>query len=238
MSMTSELTSPHAADRPPSPRLAQQFDTMEAQVRTGTLGMWLFLASEVLFFTGLFTAYAVYRANHQDMFAYGQHFLDWRMGALNTIVLICSSLSAAWAVRCAQLDDRRGLDITLTATILLGCTFMVVKYFEYSHKIHAGVVWGEGYAPTQEFLSHLPAAVQTMAVPDGMGRFFSIYYMMTGLHGIHVVIGIGLFIWLRQRARRADFTREYNAPVDGVALYWHLVDIIWIFLFPLFYLIG
>lgn len=236
--MSNELTSTEAPGGAHASHLAHHFDTMETQVRTGTLGMWLFLASEVLFFAGLFTAYAVYRANHQEMFAYGQFFLDWRMGGLNTVVLICSSLSAAWAVRCAQLEERRGLNITLTATILLGCAFMVVKYFEYSHKIHAGVVWGEAFAPTAEFLAHLPAAAQAMAVPTHMGRFFSIYYMMTGLHGIHVVIGIGLFIWLRQRAGRGDFSREYNAPVDAVALYWHLVDLIWIFLFPLFYLIG
>jgi cytochrome c oxidase subunit 3 len=218
--------------------LAVHFDSVGLQHKTGTLGMWLFLASEVLFFAGLFAVYSVFRANHQEMFHYGQYFLDWRMGALNTVVLIGSSLSAAWAVRCAQLEDDEGLARTLAITALLGCAFMVVKYFEYSHKIHGGALWGEAFAPSPALLASLPPEVQALPVPANMGRFFSVYFMMTGLHGIHVLVGIGLFVWLLRRARAGEFNAEYFAPVDNVALYWHLVDLVWIFLFPLFYLVG
>jgi cytochrome c oxidase subunit 3 len=227
-----------AATRPVAERpafLAGHFETMGAQTATGRFGIWLFLASEVLFFSGLFTAYGVYRANHPDLFRYAHYFLDWRLGALNTLVLITSSLSAAWAVRCAQLGQRRGLALTMTATFLLAGTFMVVKYLEYSHKLHAGIGWGASYHPTAEFLTSLPAGAQALPAPEHAGRFFSVYYLMTGLHGIHVLIGMGLFLWLL--ARRHDFGPFYFGPVDNVALYWHLVDMVWIFLFPLFYLV-
>jgi len=215
-----------------------QFDTAAQQLDTVKLGVWLFLASEILFFGGLFVAYAVYRGNHPDMFYYGQFFLDWRMGALNTLVLIGSSLSAAWSVRAAQLNQQKTLQTTLIITVLLACVFMVVKYLEYSHKIAGGVVWGDAFAPTLEMLAELPPAAQALPVPGHMGRFFAIYYAMTGLHGIHVLVGIGMYFWLLRRTRRGDFGPGYFGPVEGVALYWHLVDMIWIFLFPLLYLIG
>jgi cytochrome c oxidase subunit 3 len=224
-------------DRRPA-HLAMHFDTSKNQFETGKLGMWLFLASEVLFFGGLFAAYAVFRANNPEMFHYGQFFLDWRLGGLNTVVLITSSLTAAWSVRCAQTNNRSGLKLTLILTLLLASVFLVVKYFEYSHKIAGGVVWGEGYAPTAEILSELPQHVRDLPVPQFMGRFFSVYYLMTGLHGIHVLIGIGLYGWLLRRAARGDFSSQNFLAVDSVALYWHLVDLIWIFLFPLFYLID
>lgn len=220
------------------PHLAMHFDSARVQFETGKLGIWLFLGSEILFFGGLFAAYAVYRGNHPDMFAYGQYFLDWRLGGLNTLVLIGSSLSAAWSVRCAQLNNKRGLVLTLTLTLVLACCFMLVKYFEYSHKLHGGVLWGAAFAPTDAFMAELPAEIRGLPVPEHMGVFFSIYYFMTGLHGVHVLVGIGLYIWLLVRARRGDFSGEYYAPVDTVALYWHLVDMIWIYLFPLLYLIG
>lgn len=218
--------------------LQPHFETMGAQHEAAKLGLWLFLASEVLFFTGLFVAYGVYRANHQDLFAYAQHFLDWRMGALNTVVLVSSSLAAAWSVRAAQLGDRRTLLVTLGLTLLLAGAFMAVKYLEYSHKIAHGVVWGAACRPDAEILATLPEALRGAAVPERLGTFFAIYYLMTGLHGIHVLVGMGLYGWLLVRARRGDFGPGYYAPVDAVALYWHLVDVIWIFLFPLFYLIG
>jgi cytochrome c oxidase subunit 3 len=218
-----------------SPFLAHHFESMEKQTETGKLGVWFFLATEVLFFGGLFTAYGVYRANHHDLFQYAHYFLDWRLGALNTVVLVTSSLSAAWAVRCAQLGNQRGLAVTMVLTFLLAGTFMVVKYFEYSHKLHAGIGWGASYHPTAEFLAALPAGAHAMATPAHVGTFFSIYYLMTGLHGIHVLVGMGLFLWLL--SRRGRFGPGYYGPVDGVALYWHIVDMVWIFLFPLFYLV-
>ena len=216
---------------------AHHFPSLEAQSEVAKLGLWLFLGSEVLFFSGLFTAYAVYRANHYSLFHYAHHFLDWRMGALNTVVLLSSSLSAAWSVRCAQLGDRRGLRLTLVLTLLLAGMFLVVKYVEYSHKLHNGITWGAGIHPSAEILASLPPAARSLPVPPDLGTFFSIYYVMTGLHGIHVLVGMGLYVWLLGRASRGDFGPRYYVPVDSVALYWHLVDMIWIFLFPLFYII-
>ncbi len=232
MSATSTTT-----EASPSPFLAHHFEDMEAQLETTKLGIWIFLASEVLFFGGLFTAYAVFRGNHPELFRYAHHFLDWRLGALNTAVLIGSSLSAAWAVRLAQLGRRRGLQIAVLVTIALAAAFMVVKYLEYSHKLHHGVGWGASCRPDAEILASLPDAVRALPVPRQLGTFFGIYYMMTGLHGIHVLVGIALFLWVLRRARRGHFGPGYYGPVDAVALYWHLVDLIWIYLFPLFYLI-
>jgi len=233
------MTTPSAgqAEAARAPFLAPHFGSMRSQLDTAKLGTWLFLASEVLFFGGLFTAYAVFRANHPDMFHYAHHFLDWRLGALNTVVLIGSSLSAAWSVRCAQLGQRRGLRATLLVTLLLAGVFMVVKYTEYSHKLHHGIGWGASYHPTAEILESLPAGLRALPVPEHLGTFYSIYFLMTGLHGIHVLVGMGLYLWLLRRAGRGDFGPAYYVPVDMVALYWHIVDMIWIFLFPLFYLV-
>lgn len=228
-------SAPDAGGRPRF--LAAHFDGMRAQSETAQLGVWLFLGSEVLFFGGLFTAYGVYRANHLELFHYARHFLDWRLGAFNTVVLIGSSLSAAWSVRCAQLDRRRALLATILVTLALAATFMAVKFLEYSHKLHHGVGWGASCHPSQDILATLPAAARALPVPEHLGTFFSVYYLMTGLHGIHVLVGMGLYLWLLWRARRGDFGPDYYVPVDSVALYWHLVDMIWIFLFPLFYLI-
>ena len=225
------------AEAAPGRFLAHHFPSMAAQLDTSKLGIWLFLGSEVLFFSGLFTAYAVYRANHYALFHYAHHFLDWRMGALNTVVLVTSSLSAAWSVRAAQLGQRRVLNATLLLTLALAGMFLVVKYLEYSHKLHHGIAWGAACRPSEEILATLPPAVRALPVPKDLGTFFSIYYLMTGLHGIHVLVGMGLYVWLIGRARRGDFGPGYYVPVDGVALYWHLVDLIWIFLFPLFYII-
>jgi cytochrome c oxidase subunit 3 len=177
------------------------------------------------------------------MFHYAHYFLDWKLGGINTLVLLSSSLTAAWSVRAAQLEQKKTLMITLVLTFLCACAFMVVKYFEYSHKIHIGAVWSSHFAVAQADLP--PALVEKY--PDmtseklqqmGTGTFFAIYFCMTGLHGIHVLVGMGLYIWLIVRAAKGAFNRRYYGAVDNVALYWHIVDIIWIFLFPLLYLIG
>jgi cytochrome c oxidase subunit III len=230
------MSAPENAASGRSPFLGAQFATMGRQLDTAKLGTWLFLGSEVLFFGGLFAAYAVFRANHPDLFRYAHHFLDWRLGALNTAVLVASSLSAAWSVRAAQLGRQRMLRATLLVTLALAATFMVVKYFEYSHKLHHGIVWGAGYRPSAEILATLPEAARA-ATPDHVGVFYSIYFLMTGLHGIHVLVGMGLYLWLWRRARAGHFGPGYFVPVDMVALYWHVVDMVWIFLFPLFYLV-
>jgi cytochrome c oxidase subunit III len=224
-----------AADRPRF--LGAQYDSLAGQLITARLGIWLFLGSEVLFFGGLFAAYAVFRANHPDLFRYAHHFLDWRLGALNTAVLVLSSLSAAWSVRCAQLGAGRALRGSLLLTAALASIFLVVKYLEYRHKLHHGILWGAGYRPSGEALALLPGALRGAAAPEHAGVFYSIYFLMTGLHGLHVLAGLGLYLWLWGRARAEHFGPGYYAPVDAVALYWHLVDMIWIFLFPLFYLV-
>jgi cytochrome c oxidase subunit III len=228
-------TAAELAARPP--RLAAHFASMGVQLDASRLGIWLFLASEVLFFGGLLGAYAAYRANHPDLFRYGHSFLDWRLGALNTAVLIGSSLSAAWSVRCAQLGRRRGLVVTLLVTLALASVFMAVKYAEYSHKLHNGVTWGAAYLPSPEILAALPAALRAAPPPPHVGTFFSLYFLLTGLHGIHVLAGMALYGWLLRRTARGDFGPGYYVPVDVVALYWHLVDIVWMFLFPLLYLV-
>jgi cytochrome c oxidase subunit 3 len=230
--------SEHATAPAARPRfLAHHFEDMGTQLQTTQFGVWLFLASEVLFFGGLFTAYGVYRGNHPELFRYAHHFLDWRLGALNTAVLVASSLSAAWAVRAAQLGRRRAVLVAVAVTILLAAAFMTVKYLEYSHKLHHGVGWGASCRPSAEILATLPEAARALPVPRQLGTFFAVYYLMTGLHGIHVLVGIGLFAWIFRRARAGHFGPGYYGPVDAVALYWHLVDLVWIYLFPLFYLI-
>jgi len=197
----------------------------EQQFDSAKMGMWVFLVTEILFFGGLFCAYIVYRAWHPELFTEAATELNTLWGGVNTIVLIGSSLTVAMAIRSAQLNQKKGLIINLGITIALACVFMVIKYFEYTHKFHMGIFPGEFY--TYEGLEHPMANI-----------FFSIYYMMTGLHGVHVLVGIGLMVWLVIRARRDEFSSEYYTPVEIVGLYWHLVDLIWIFLFPLLYLID
>lgn len=205
--------------------LEHHFVDSEQQFDTAKFGMWIFLGTEVLFFGGLFAAYIIYRAWFPELYTLASEELNTLWGAVNTIVLIGSSLTVAMAIKSAQLNQKKNIAINLGITIALACVFMVIKYFEYTHKFHLGIYPGEFY--TFEGIAHPKANI-----------FFSIYYLMTGLHGIHVIIGIGLMIWLLRRSLRGDFDSEYYTPVEITGLYWHLVDIIWIFLFPLFYLID
>ena len=165
----------HAAGEPGNRFLAHHFRDMDSQLATGKLGVWLFLGSEVLFFSGLFVAYGVYRANHYALFHYAHHFLDWRMGAINTVVLVTSSLTAAWSVRAAQLGDRKTLRLTLVLTLLLAGAFLVVKYFEYSHKLHNGVFWGAAYHPSEEMLAALPASLRALRPSPNAPRYNAAY---------------------------------------------------------------
>lgn len=380
--------------------IQHHYDDAQHQFDSGKLGIWLFLAQEVLFFSALFVAYILYRAHRPEIYAYAHHYLDVKFGAINTAVLIASSLTAAWAVRCAQLGQKRGLILNLSITLICAFAFLGIKYVEYSHKIHEGILFGHKFDPCVSslggplvtkrnlcdgtkssvvwdhaakrasegclesakidqdphalglqakcvvselrksgktfeptgttFTECAPSALapkghgaakasdakfpcytlslQPAVCPKGpaalvlygdhqkrpdtriavtceappeakdvdafaepahgstvgeaavtsearpskhdlaekfaMGppppntnMFFSIYFAMTGLHGIHVVVGILVFIWLLFRAVRGDFTPDYFGPVDYAALYWHIVDLIWIFLFPLLYLI-
>lgn len=312
-----------------SPHLAHHFDTPHQQFASGKLGMWLFLATEVLLFGGLFCWYAIYRANHPEVFLYAHKALDPLMGAINTVVLLVSSFTMAAGVYCAQRSLTRPLIICLSLTLLGGAGFMTVKYFEYKAKFEHKYLWGVNYAPHGPIGGHgveatreqhhddpgvpanaaaaeagqpahpgeaqpaghestadapppsaesgespaAPGAAQvsadparlllersnTLPAPTGppglvgvrsqavqterqevhnVQIFFGIYFLMTGLHGVHVLAGMAVIAWLLFRAIRGDFSSEYFTPVDLGGLYWHLVDLIWIYLFPLLYLIG
>ena len=225
--------------------LAHHFAGYGQQFEAGKLGMWIFLLTEILLFSGLFCAYAVYRANHPEIFVWADQFLDKTLGAINTSVLITSSLTMAWAVRAAQLNQQRRLVLLLALTLLGGCGFLGIKYAEYKHKWESGLLWASRYDPhehsaeidkARQHGGDVAAAVRGNA-PRNVGVFFSIYFLMTGLHGIHVVAGMGVIAWVLVRAAKGHFSSEYFFPVDYVGLYWHLVDMIWIYLFPLLYLI-
>ncbi|MEX0718188.1 MAG: cytochrome c oxidase subunit 3 family protein [Planctomycetaceae bacterium] len=209
--------------------VAHQFDDAEQQFDAARLGMWLFLATEVLFFGGLFTGYAIYRAMYPAAFHLASTRLDVVWGTVNTAVLLVSSLTMALAVHAAQSNDRRGCGRFLVATMLLGAAFLGVKAYEYVHKFHEHLLPGPAF----------DAGELAARVPSGQVElFFSFYFAMTGMHAVHMLIGLGLLSWLWLHARRGRFSSEYHTPVEMTGLYWHFVDIVWVFLFPLLYLIG
>ncbi|MCC7409798.1 MAG: cytochrome c oxidase subunit 3 [Phycisphaeraceae bacterium] len=317
------------------PNLAHHFETPKQQFDSAKVGMWVFLATEILMFGGLFCAYAVWRSNHPDVFLYAHTKLDWRLGGINTVLLIASSFTMAWAVRAAQLAQKKLMVALLALTIAGGCGFLVVKTIEYSAKYHHGLWVGRwnqyhpnyqgpkheqgdahategavhegeaapapapgsgagdpnvsapgsagGYdqsapahedpaAPEHSQVTHAPAGPQgvvpALVMPPTSAQvhadlaeashtshynlawedlppaeqarthqFFQIYFLMTGLHTFHVIVGLGLLVWILLRGIAGAFASAYFTPVDLVGLYWHLVDLIWIFLFPLLYLI-
>ena len=297
----------HATTPQEGLRVDHHFENADQQYQSAKLGMWVFLATEILFFGGLFVAYTVYRANHPEVFIFGHHFLDKNLGALNTVILICSSLTAAWAVRAAQLKQIGMLKLMLVLTMLCAFGFMGIKAVEYNAKWKHGLLWAGSYDPhldhdepmtkttTKEEFDVPGAEVEEEVVseaqrvgdadlvesevvsesvvanapvdrsniapasegPAGLAgpgegaaddpaveiepanaqTFFSIYFLMTGLHGIHVLGGIGAFLWLLWCAHRGDFATGHFTRVDMVALYWHVVDLIWIYLFLLLYLV-
>lgn len=212
--------------------LAHHFDTPAQQFDAAKLGMWAFLAQELLFFSGVFVAYAVYRSWYPETFRLASHQLDKQMGAINTVVLLFSSFTAAMAVRSAQVGNKKATGNFILVTIACACAFLVVKYFEYAHKFQAGLLPGRFFHPHADHLVH-----GSGPLPDTASSFFSIYFMATGLHGIHVAIGIGVLVWIWLRNQRGEFSKEYFTAVDIAALYWHLVDLVWIYLFPLLYLV-
>jgi len=310
---------PHGHGDGHPPHLAHHFETPEQQYNSAKVGMWVFLATELLMFGGLFCAYSVYRHNHPEVFDFAHRFLDKKLGALNTVILITSSLTMAWGVRAAQLGQRSVLVGCLILTLMGGAGFMVIKSIEYHHKYVEHVWFGSGNqfskiyngpkieegprsgthsetsnltqgerieaAKVKEMVEQkvvegpvgVPFVDPNAGTPDqakivppqvhpvGMvvapppatasseehityedlpqvekervATFFNIYFLMTGLHGIHVLIGMGLITWILIRATKNEFGPRYYTPVDLVGLYWHLVDLIWIFLFPLLYLI-
>jgi cytochrome c oxidase subunit 3 len=272
--------------------LAHHFDTMQQQFDAGKLGMWLFLSTEILLFSGLFCAYSVYRALHPNVFQFAGQYLDPVAGLINTLILLTSGFTMALGVRFAHTGKRLGITICLILTICGGVGFLVLHGFEYYAQYQQRLLWGTNYHPTvgpnnqpllppaglikpmarptpieaapwqnlkllqkQGFIvAHsglAPAPIGPAGVvakdkqkaplsaysqPNNVQIFFGAYYLMTGLHSIHVIIGIILMVWLLIRNIRGDFGPSYFAPVEFVGLYWGIVDMVWMFLFPLLYL--
>ena len=206
--------------------LRHHFATPAQQMDAATLGMWTFLITEVLFFGGMFAAYSVYRAMYPDAFASTSRYMDVILGGTNTAVLICSSLTMALAVRAAQLSKQKALIVCLILTMIFGTIFLVIKGFEYHSK------WAESLVPGFKF--HYEDAQYAHHAQI----LFFLYFCMTGMHALHMVVGLGLLTFLLIQALRKVFHANYFAPVEMIGLYWHFVDVVWIFLFPLLYLIG
>lgn len=225
----------HAAHHP---RLQHHFYSMDQQLEASTLGMWVFLVTEVMFFGGLFMAYLLYRYWYPDAWAAASNHLNVWMGGLNTAVLICSSLTMVLAVRSAQVGSWMGQIVNLILTILFGTTFLVVKYFEYAEKFEHHLVPGPLFAKANEVLANGHLVHDHAAVGNPEQLFFSLYFIMTGIHAAHMVVGIGLMLVILVMAWKKRFSPAYYGPVEISGLYWHFVDIVWIFLFPLLYLLG
>lgn len=207
------------------------------------LGMWLFLATELLFFGVMFCGFAIFHGKYPEAFKAAHNSLDWRMGGLNTLFLIISSLTVALGLDAIQRGKKSKGSWMIFSTILLACAFLVVKYFEYTGKFHHGIFPGKARVIADWTATHalfdvshsyvsVPAAMQ-----NGVNIFFTYYFIMTGIHGIHVLIGIGVLGVVLYKNMNGRYSHWYYTPVENSALYWHLVDLIWIYLFPLFYLI-
>ncbi len=204
---------------------AHHFANANEEFEASKQGMWLFMVTEVLMLGAIFVAYAIFRSLYPDMFHEAHQLLNVKLGTLNTAVLITSSLTMALGVAAAQRGQNVKCGRYLLLTILLAGAFLVVKYFEYEHKIHEGILPAGFY--TYEGLKHPKAPL-----------FFSLYFVLTGLHGLHVLIGMGLIFWIYLRARKRQFSAQYYTPVELVGFYWHFVDLVWIYLFPLLYLVS
>jgi len=219
--------------------LQHHFSDLEQQRNAASLGMWVFIAQEVLFFGGLFAAYAVYRMKYPEAFSAGSHHLSWKIGFANTLVLIGSSFTMAMGVYFAALGKGRRAAALILATILLGSVFLGVKYFEYGEKIRPCL--GDGphtgcLLPGERFD---PSVLHVTGGDRGHVQiYYSLYFGMTGLHALHMIIGIPILATIAAMAWKGRFSPAWYTPVEIVGLYWHFVDIIWIFLFPLLYLIG
>jgi cytochrome c oxidase subunit III len=216
--------------------LQHHFDNMEQQKTATTLGMWLFLIQEVMFFGGLFLCYIVYRTLYPQAFQAASSHLNWKLGAFNTVVLICSSLTMALAVWAAQAGRTRRTQVFfLVLTAALGFVFLGVKAVEYTDKFNDGLIPMAGwFGPTEAETLKAWAGINIRHIQ----MFYWIYFAMTGLHALHMIVGIGIIIPIVWAAWRGRYSPEYYAPVELFGLYWHFVDIIWIFLFPLLYLLG
>ena len=206
--------------------LRHHFDTAEQQFESSTLGMWVFLLTEIMFFGGMFGGYTVYRNMYPEAFASTSRFMEVTLGGINTAVLITSSFTMALAVRSAQIGKKRALITLLICTLVLGIVFLGIKYVEYHEK------WVDHHIPGPGFHYDDPRYAQQAQI------LFYLYFAMTGMHALHMIVGAGLIVTLIVMAARNRFSKGWYTPVEIIGLYWHFVDIVWIFLFPLLYLIG
>ena len=218
-----------------NPALLHHFATEEQQKDASNFGMWIFLGTEVMFFGGLFCAYLIYRGWYFGDFGAASKSIDATLGATNTAVLICSSLTVVLAIYAAQTARRGLLLLMLALTMLFGCAFLGIKGVEYKQKFEEHHVPGASFS-----FDHvpIPGHPDQYANPRHAQIFFALYFIMTGLHALHMIIGLGIFTWLFWMAWKGRFTPEYDTPLEIGGLYWHFVDIVWIYLFPLLYLID
>jgi len=216
------------------PELLHHFAGVEQQRDAASLGMWLFLATEVMFFGGMFCAYLVYRYLFFNEFAAGSRSLDIYLGTINTAVLICSSLTVALGVRAAQMGKRTLLVVFLLLTLVFGLAFLGIKAIEWHDKYKEHHIPGASFN-ADDIVKEYPQI--TINQPHEQ-IYFSLYFAMTGLHALHMVIGVGLFSYITYFAWKGRYTANYYTPVENAGLYWHFVDIVWIYLFPLLYLID
>jgi cytochrome c oxidase subunit 3 len=219
---------PLHAEHPHHPFLQHHFEDLGQQHEASTLGMWMFLATEILFFGGIFAAYTIYRLMYYSAFRAAAHHQNVFMGTINTAVLIGSSLTMALAVWAAQTDRRRLTVLMLTLTLILGTVFLGIKGIEYTEHYREGLLPGTSFT----FVEH-----EHPELTPGVQLFMVFYFGMTGLHALHMIVGAGLLLYFIWRSARGDFGPEYYGPVKVMGLYWHFVDIVWIFLFPLLYLL-
>jgi cytochrome c oxidase subunit 3 len=226
--------------------LQHHFENMEQQREAGTLGMWVFLVTEIMFFGGMFLAYTLYRYQYPEAFAAASNHLDIKLGATNTVVLIVSSFTMAMAVFSTQVGNRRNSIICLVLTMVLGLTFLGIKAVEYHDKYVDNLIPGQ-LIPGHPFNPEVarpgendPHKLHLLpgATVRNVQMFYWIYFAMTGMHALHMIIGVGILTVILILAVRGRFSPEYHSPVEITGLYWHFVDIVWIFLFPLLYLLG
>jgi cytochrome c oxidase subunit III len=232
-------TEGHAAHEHPA-HLRHHFETVEQQREASSFGMWLFLLTEIMFFGGLFAAYLIYRNWYYPAFVAGSHQLSIWLGGINTVVLISSSFTMAMGVYSAEMKNKRGLLLSLGATLLLGLVFLGIKTVEYKEKYEKHHIPGANFS-IEEFVNPADLTKDKPLAYDMAEKtqmYFSLYFAMTGMHAVHMIIGIVILTALMIRAWGGAYTDGHMTTIENFGLYWHFVDIVWIFLFPLLYLIS
>jgi len=223
------------------PQHRHHFETEEQQREAGSFGMWLFLLTEIMFFGGMFFSYLLYRNWYYDAFVVASNQLSIGWGTANTIFLITSGFCMALGVWAAEVRNRKLLVLFLWLTTFFGVLFLGVKGVEYHEKWEKHHIPGASFN-VREFTNPAAFGLKERPLPLDMAQktqvFFFLYFAMTGMHALHMIIGVGLLFWLIWRAQRGEFSAGYVAPIENFGLYWHFVDIVWLFLFPLLYLIN